>query len=207
MCWTQRHTSNAKKVHPLNTRPMLAGARYGARTRSGQPCRSSAVTGKRRCRMHGGAAWRQPSTAGWRRPARCSRPSSCCHGISRKRRLRKSTWPSSSTNGWKSPCGRPALYQHLLLTAERKFWRWVESGESPHLFGIEPPRPRLEAVRSVGMSGSNAWTEFANLYRVTRAAAMEHDRAKAELKALSPIQMCQRQGVRMFPKSRAPMPI
>jgi hypothetical protein len=57
------------------------------------------------------------------------------------------------------------------------------------------------------MSGSNAWTEFANLYRVTRAAAMEHDRAKAELKALSPIQMCQRQGVRMFPKSRAPMPI
>src|SRR5438034_7425162 len=64
------------------------------------------------------------------------------------------------------------LYQHLLLTAERKFWRCVESGESPHLFGIEPPRPRLEAVRSADMSGSNAWAEFANLYRVTRAAAI-----------------------------------
>ena len=78
------------------------------------------------------------------------------------------------------------LYQHLLLTAERKFWRCVESGETPHLFGIEPPRPRLEAVRSADMSGSNAWAEFANLYRVTHAAAIEHDRAKSELKALVP---------------------
>src|SRR6516225_2833636 len=40
------------------------------------------------------------------------------------------------------------LYQHLLLTAERKFWRCVQSGEPPRLFGIEPPRPRVEAVRS-----------------------------------------------------------
>jgi hypothetical protein len=30
--------------------------RCGARTRSGRPCRSPAVRGKRRCRMHGGAA-------------------------------------------------------------------------------------------------------------------------------------------------------
>jgi predicted phage-related endonuclease len=78
------------------------------------------------------------------------------------------------------------LYQHLLLTAERKFWRCVESGESPHLFRVEPPRPRIEAVRTIDMSASNAWAEFANLYRVTRAAAVDHDRAKAELKALVP---------------------
>jgi len=78
------------------------------------------------------------------------------------------------------------LYQHLLLTAERKFWRCVESGEPPRLFGIEPPRPRVEAVRSVDMSGSNAWAEFANLYRLTRPAALDHDRAKAELKSLVP---------------------
>ena len=38
-----------------NTGPMLTSARCGARTRSGQPCRSPAVHGKRRCRMHGGA--------------------------------------------------------------------------------------------------------------------------------------------------------
>jgi len=34
------------------------------------------------------------------------------------------------------------LYQHLLLTAEKKFWRCVENGEAPGLFGVEPPRPR-----------------------------------------------------------------
>jgi predicted phage-related endonuclease len=78
------------------------------------------------------------------------------------------------------------LYQHLLLTAERKFWRCVETGDFPRLFGIEPPRPRFEAIRSVDMSTSNAWAEFANLYRLTRPAALDHDRAKTELKALVP---------------------
>src|SRR6516225_9826726 len=78
------------------------------------------------------------------------------------------------------------LYQHLLLTAERKFWRCVQSGEPPRLFGSDPPRPRIEAVRTVDMSGSNAWAEFANLYRLTRSAALDHDRAKTELKALVP---------------------
>jgi len=42
--------------HPRNTGPMLASARCGARTRSGGSCRSPAVSGKKRCRMHGGAA-------------------------------------------------------------------------------------------------------------------------------------------------------
>ena len=53
------------------------------------------------------------------------------------------------------------LYQHLIVTAERKFWRCVETGEPPALFGAEPPRPRIEAVRIVDMSSSNAWAEFA----------------------------------------------
>jgi predicted phage-related endonuclease len=78
------------------------------------------------------------------------------------------------------------LYQHLLLTAERKFWRCVETGETPHLFGIEPPKPRVEAIRTVDMNMSNAWAEFADLYRLTRPAALDHDRAKSELKALVP---------------------
>ncbi|MCK1538194.1 MULTISPECIES: YqaJ viral recombinase family protein [unclassified Bradyrhizobium] len=78
------------------------------------------------------------------------------------------------------------LYQHLLLTAEKKFWRCVQSGEAPRLFGIEPPRPRLAAVRVVDMTGSNAWAELAALYRQTRVAAHEHERAKTELKALVP---------------------
>ena len=78
------------------------------------------------------------------------------------------------------------LYQHLLLTAEKKFWRCVESGEAPRLFGIEPPLPRIEAVRVVDMSASNAWAEFANVFRNTREAFLEHERSKAELKTLMP---------------------
>jgi YqaJ-like viral recombinase domain len=78
------------------------------------------------------------------------------------------------------------LYQHLLLTAEKKFWRCVESGEPPRLFGVEPPRPRVEVVRIVDMAASNSWAEFAALYRTTRPAYLEHERAKTELKALLP---------------------
>ena len=78
------------------------------------------------------------------------------------------------------------LYQHLIVTAERKFWRCVESGEPPRLFGVEPPKPRIEAVRIVDMSASNSWAEFAGLFRNTRQAFLDHERSKAELKALMP---------------------
>src|ERR1700719_4010646 len=78
------------------------------------------------------------------------------------------------------------LYQHLLLTAEKKFWRCVENGEPPRLFGVEPPRPRIEAVRIVDMSASNSWAEFAGIVRSTRSAFLEHEKAKAELKGLMP---------------------
>ena len=82
--------------------------------------------------------------------------------------------------------GADPLYQHLIVTAERKFWRCVESGEPPSLFGIEPPRPRIEAVRIVDMSSSNAWAEFAAVFSRTRSAHLEHEQAKAELKRLVP---------------------
>ena len=78
------------------------------------------------------------------------------------------------------------LYQHLLLTAEKKFWRCVESGEQPRLFTVEPPRPRLQAVRIVDMSASNAWAELAGVFRRTRQAYLEHEKSKAELKGLMP---------------------
>ena len=78
------------------------------------------------------------------------------------------------------------LYQHLIVTAERKFWRCVESGEPPALFGVEPPKPRIEAVRIVDMSTSNAWAEFAGVFIRTREAHLEHEKAKAELKSLVP---------------------
>jgi hypothetical protein len=72
------------------------------------------------------------------------------------------------------------------LTAEKKFWRCVESGEPPRLFGVEPSRPRIEPVRIVDMSASNSWAEVAGLFRNTRQALLKHERSKAELKALMP---------------------
>jgi predicted phage-related endonuclease len=78
------------------------------------------------------------------------------------------------------------LYQHLLLTAEKKFWRCVVSGEPPFLFGVEPPRARIAALRIVDMSSSNAWAEFSSVFRTTRDAHLEHENAKAELKGLVP---------------------
>jgi len=41
--------------HKRNTTPMLTSPRCGAKTRQGTGCRSPAVRGKKRCRMHGGA--------------------------------------------------------------------------------------------------------------------------------------------------------
>jgi predicted phage-related endonuclease len=78
------------------------------------------------------------------------------------------------------------LYQHLLLTAEKKFWRSVQTGEPPVLFNIETPRPRLAAIRVVNMASSNSWAELANSYLRTREAHAEHELAKSELKKLVP---------------------
>ena len=48
------------------------------------------------------------------------------------------------------------------------------------------PKPRIEAVRIVDMSTSNAWAEFADIFIRTREAHSEHEKAKAELKSLTP---------------------
>jgi len=78
------------------------------------------------------------------------------------------------------------LYLSALVSAEKKFWRCVQSGETPRLINAEPPRPRIEAIRIVDMSSSNSWAEFAALFRSTRSAFLDHERAKSELKALIP---------------------
>jgi hypothetical protein len=78
------------------------------------------------------------------------------------------------------------LYLSVLVSAEKKFWRCVQSGEQPHLINAEPPRARIEAVRIVDMSSSNSWAEMADLFRQTRQGFLDHERAKGELKALMP---------------------
>jgi hypothetical protein len=79
-----------------------------------------------------------------------------------------------------------ALYLSVLVSAEKKFWRCVQSGEPPHLINAEPPRPRIEAIRIVDMTSSNSWADFAAIFRNTRAAFLDHERAKSELKNLIP---------------------
>jgi len=70
--------------------------------------------------------------------------------------LQHNMWVTNATAGVITGGGKwveitvPAdrIYQHLLLTAEKKFWRCVESGEPPRLFGVELPRPRLKPCGS-----------------------------------------------------------
>lgn len=78
------------------------------------------------------------------------------------------------------------LYQHLLLTAERKFWRCVQTGVPPALFNIETPRPRPAAIRIVDMASSNLWADLAAVYLRTKEAHGEHEFVKGELKSLVP---------------------
>src|SRR5262249_58060317 len=70
------------------------------------------------------------------------------------------------------------LYLIVLVSAEKKFWRCVQSGDVPHLIMAEPPRPRIEAIRIVDMSSSNSWAEFAAIFRNNREAFLDHERAK-----------------------------
>lgn len=42
-------------THKRNTAAMRESPRCGARTRNGTPCQAPAVSGRKRCRMHGGA--------------------------------------------------------------------------------------------------------------------------------------------------------
>jgi hypothetical protein len=54
------------------------------------------------------------------------------------------------------------------------------------LFGVDPPRPRVEAIKIVDMSSSNSWADLAATYAKTRLAHAEHELSKAELKKLVP---------------------
>ncbi|MFL6796102.1 MAG: YqaJ viral recombinase family protein [Xanthobacteraceae bacterium] len=78
------------------------------------------------------------------------------------------------------------LYLSILVAAEKKFWRCVQSGEKPHLINVDVPRARIAAILIVDMSSSNSWAEFASLFRDTRSAFLDHERAKSELRALMP---------------------
>jgi hypothetical protein len=57
---------------------------------------------------------------------------------------------------------------------------------NPRTANLRRDRARVEAARVVDMTESNSWAEFAGLFCATRSAFLDHERAKAELKALMP---------------------
>src|SRR3954466_11037506 len=78
------------------------------------------------------------------------------------------------------------VYQTVLLQVERIFWRCVQTGAPPKVFGVEPPKAKVAAVKVVDMTASNSWAEYASIFLETRCAYIAHDNAKGELKALIP---------------------
>jgi YqaJ-like viral recombinase domain len=144
---------------------------------------------------HSAIPWMAATLDGIVDGTRGSKPNSCCPGRSPRRR------PGAAQHvGHALPrCGAVGggkwveiaipmdpLYLTVLVSAEKKFWRCVQSGEAPHLINAEPPRPRMETIRIVDMSSSNSWAKFAALFRGTRGAFLDHERPKSELKALMP---------------------
>ena len=121
-----------------------------------------------------GAGWARRWMAGSRTAAPCSRPIHAAVVVSEEAaaakympQLQHNMWVVAArsavlsviTGGGKwveIKTNADPLYQHLIITAERKFWRCVEGGEPPALFSVEPPKPRIEAVRIVDMTASNA---------------------------------------------------
>src|SRR4051812_15137127 len=97
--------------------------------------------------------------------------------------------PASLTGGAKwvyMEVDADPVYQTVLLQVERIFWRCVQTGEVPWVFGAEPPKAKLPVVRIVDMAASNAWAEYAAIFLQTRCAHIAHENAKSELKELVP---------------------
>ena len=78
------------------------------------------------------------------------------------------------------------LYQHLLLTAEKRFLRALEAGERPTRFLLEPPASEAAPLTVVDMSSSREWAQAAREFKMTARAHAEHERARARLAKLLP---------------------
>ena len=79
----------------------------------------------------------------------------------------------------RSALSAPHSHRGAEILAVCREWR------APSLFGVEPPKPRIEAVRIVDMGapilGRIRWHFYPH-----QDAHLEHEQAKAELKGLVP---------------------
>jgi len=78
------------------------------------------------------------------------------------------------------------MYQQLLLTGEKRFLRFLQTGETPSRFLLEPPASNSAPPAALDMSGSREWAEAARQFRTTAGAFAEHERARARLAQLLP---------------------
>jgi len=78
------------------------------------------------------------------------------------------------------------LYQHLLLTAEKRFLRCLESGEPPSLFLLETPASEAAPLTVADMSASRDWAQAARQFRATARAHAEREHARSRLAQLLP---------------------
>jgi hypothetical protein len=93
--------------------------------------------------------------------------------------------PHSSTSPriFPSPVSRAGVIACIGSSDEILGWRRVvclRRCENERNLGTAAARGR------VNMASSNAWAEFAALFRSTREAFLDHERAKTELKGLMP---------------------
>jgi hypothetical protein len=78
------------------------------------------------------------------------------------------------------------LYQHLLLTAEKRFLRCLESGDPPTQFLLEAAASEAGPLTIVDMSSSREWAQAARQFRATARAHAEHEHARTRLAQLLP---------------------
>ncbi len=86
-CGRKSAASSDRRTSPATSSSSSASP---PRTSTGPGTNAPPGGRSRRCRRgsstRSSPSWRPPSTAWWRGPGRCTRPSSCCHGRSRRRR-------------------------------------------------------------------------------------------------------------------------
>jgi hypothetical protein len=86
------------------------------------------------------------------------------------------------------------LYQTLLLQVERIFWRCVQQGPGAPPLRHRSTTAKVQGVRVVDMSRSNAWADQAGVFLATWQAHAQHERARAELKELVPLDAREAEG-------------
>jgi predicted phage-related endonuclease len=76
------------------------------------------------------------------------------------------------------------FYLAQLIDRERAFWRCVETGEPPAAMPEVAPPALPTKLRTVDMTGNNAWASSAIDWLASQAAAKTFEAASKELKAL-----------------------